>query len=569
MSVSQSDVAYMRSKVNEQKRVQAHLQQELGIIESGVRNANQRMGNLQNHIYSTLTSAENDVAQSQQNLVEAYRMQGEIDKLYESFKAMEMANKKIRACNDKKYYEFGSYRTVRKIVLGFLDNLDMNMVSSDVIYKAVETEQLRQPDYWLTLALLSIMAWKEDDRELADQCIQKAVDLDKKNASVFFMLFNMRMERFDAAMKWFLFYQECSLSGADNKTFIMLFSLISKNIQDQVDETVSAEIETFINRILEYTVQSENYSEQELVDYAAAVFQMKMPQENINYPLLQKYCLEYSNLQANMMRAKNNTVILQLISNIGCVSEENMNHYLTDFINDLIQEPNTEEKIVYDEIAYNELIIARKGNIRQAHKEFKEKMVHDTSELNLIKEMVHWIYSPSNEVCDQMKLNMFRMTRPIHKMALDKITEEYRKAVKTSCPVRINDYESQIDFINPEKEEGKIKTFYETDRDQKMAEIRNTSAYVMFGAAAVSAAGALYFMAPMIFLITLSLIGIGGFIIYDNNRKKAALMEKCEKNIQNVKAIVGELVNEYRYYLGEFRDYDAYYDLAARKIDTI
>lgn len=569
MSVSHSDVAYMRSKVNEQKAERARLQRELGIIENGARNANQRMSNLQNHIYSTLTSAENDVVQSQQNLINAYQVQGEIDKLYESFKAMELANKKIRACNNKKYYEFGSYRTVRKIVLGFLDNLDMNMVSSRVIYKAVEIEQLRQPDYWLTLALLSIMAWKEDDRELADQCIQKAVDLDKKNTSVFYMLFNMRMERFDAAMKWFLFYQECSLSGADNKTFIMLFSLISKNIQDQVDETVSAEIETFINKVLEYTVQSENYNEQELVDYVASVYQAKIPRENLNYPLLQKYCLEYSNLQANMMRAKNNIVVLQLISNIGCVSEENMNHYLTDFINDLIQAPNTEEKMVYDEIAYNELIIEKKGDIKQARKEFKEKMVHDTSELNLIKEMVHWIYSPSNEVCDQMKLNMFRMTSPIHKMALDGITKEYRDRVKTSYPVRINDYESRMDFTSPEKEDGKIRNFYETARDQKLAEIKDTSAYIMFGIAAASAAGALYFMIPMILLITLSLIGIGAFTMYDNKKKRTVLMEECEKSIQNVKTIVGELVNEFRYYLGEFRDYDAYYDRAARKIDTI
>ena len=569
MSVSQSDVNRMQAMVNEQKNIRAQLLSELGIIESGVRNADQRMGNLRNHIYNTLTSAEEDVNQSQQNLINAYQMRGEIDKLYESFKAMELANKKIRACNNKKYYEFGSYRTVRKIVLGFLDNLDMNMVSSSIIYKAVEVEQLRNPDYWLTAALLSIMAWKENDRELAEQCVQKAVDLDKKSASVFYMLFNMKMSRFDAAMKWFLFYQECSLNGSDSKRFIMLFSLLSKNIEDSVDEAVGAEIEDFINKILEYTVKSANYNEQELVDYAAAVYRAKISRENMKYPLLQKYCLEYSELQDNMMRAKNNIAILQLLSNIGYVSDENLTHYLTDCINDLIQEPNTEEKVVYDEIAYNELIIAKKGDIKSARAEFKEKMIHDTSELNLVSEMVHWVYSPGNEVSDQMKLDMFRMTKPIHKRALDQVTQEYRSRVKTSYPVRINDYESQVDFMKPEAEDGKIKNYYETIRDNQLSEVKDTTAYIMFGIAAVCIVGAIGFKAPSILMIALALAGVGAFIIFNNKKKKITITEECEKKIQNVRASIKELVTEYRYFLGEFKDYDAYYDLAAKKIDTI
>ena len=64
MSVSQSDVNRMQAMVNEQKNIRAQLLSELGIIESGVRNADQRMGNLRNHIYNTLTSAEEDVNQS-------------------------------------------------------------------------------------------------------------------------------------------------------------------------------------------------------------------------------------------------------------------------------------------------------------------------------------------------------------------------------------------------------------------------------------------------------------------------------------------------------------------------
>ena len=84
---------------------------------------------------------------------------------YVGLKNIELANKRIRECNNKKIYDFANYSAVRKIVIAMLDNIELGLVSDETITKAVEIKHLQLPDYWLTCALLSLMAWKNDDKE--------------------------------------------------------------------------------------------------------------------------------------------------------------------------------------------------------------------------------------------------------------------------------------------------------------------------------------------------------------------------------------------------------------------
>ena len=117
-----------------------------------------------------------------------------------------------------------------------MDNMDLQMVSDDIIYKSIEKQHLQIPDYWLTCVLISVMAWKNDDRELADHAMARALELEKKDAAIFYMLFNIRIGREEAALKWFDVYQECELKGSDEKTFLLLFSLLNKTIDEQVED---------------------------------------------------------------------------------------------------------------------------------------------------------------------------------------------------------------------------------------------------------------------------------------------------------------------------------------------
>ena len=70
---------------------------------------------------------------------------GEIEVLYTRFKHVELANKKIRECNNKNTHDFANYRTVRKIVQGIIWTTDVQMVSDKTITKSVEGSALVRP----------------------------------------------------------------------------------------------------------------------------------------------------------------------------------------------------------------------------------------------------------------------------------------------------------------------------------------------------------------------------------------------------------------------------------------
>ena len=359
----QSQLSELQSQLRKAERINAELWSELSTIERGVNRAHKDLEDYNGKIRGTLDSCNGTMRSSHQRVIDAIEVQGEIEKMYVRFKQVELANKKIRAANNKKYYDFANYRTVRKIVQGIMDNLDINIVSDKTITKSVEVQHLQTPDYWLTCVLISVMAWRNNDKELAARAIVRAINLDKKNSAIFYMLYNLRMGREDAALKWFYTYQECELKGSDQRTFLMLFSLVSKTLADNVDDSTKNEIFAFINKVIDSNMKAFGYSKTDIVAQIRQYINRMQPSDQLEYSYLRKFCTEFELMSANMMQAKNNINILEFILRTVNVPIEQKNTFLKGYIDELIATPNQSEKDVYDEIAYNELVIRYEGEI--------------------------------------------------------------------------------------------------------------------------------------------------------------------------------------------------------------
>lgn len=174
----------LQSELSSVQSYNRELRSDLNSIAGSANSASNTLNRYRSSLESTLDTCDNRIHYSHHRIVDAIAVQAEIDKLYTRFKHMELANKKIREANNTKYYDFANYRMVRKIVQGVMDNLDVTMVSDAAIYKSIESQHLLTPDYWLTCVLISVMAWKNDDRELADRAMARALDLDKKSSAV-------------------------------------------------------------------------------------------------------------------------------------------------------------------------------------------------------------------------------------------------------------------------------------------------------------------------------------------------------------------------------------------------
>ena len=86
--------------VAEQKQINSQLRAELSKLEVGIQNATRKWSELTNYINGTLQNGTNRLSNSHSLMVQAHEIQMQIEDLFEKYKQMELANKKIRACNN-------------------------------------------------------------------------------------------------------------------------------------------------------------------------------------------------------------------------------------------------------------------------------------------------------------------------------------------------------------------------------------------------------------------------------------------------------------------------------------
>jgi len=555
----QSELNSLERELNRVEQINYELKNELAAVVNGIVRANRELEEYNFKIRNDLERCNNSMNSSHQKVVDAIALQGEIEALYARFKQVELANKKIRECNNKKYYDFSNYRTVRKIVRGMLDNLDVQMVSDGTITKSVEAGHLQTPDYWLTCALISIMAWRNDDRELADRASARAVRLDKKNSAVFYMLFNLRMGREQAALKWFWTYQECELKGSDQRTFLMLFSLVSRTLSDNVDDNTKSEVSAFIKKVTDANMRAAGYSEDGIVSRIRKYFDKMKPSERIQYPVLGRCCGGFGQLNAVMMQAKNNVNILEFILKTSNVTIEQKNTFLKEYINELIDLPNKTEKEIYDEIEYNELVIRFEGDVKTAKERFAAEKSRRENDLDLIAEMIDWIYErDSQEVNSQIRLSMFTLTKALQEKAYEAYAEDYRSRRRNVYPVEIGEYAAEADFTREDEECGKIDEFYTEKKKNALSEIKAWPAYVGFGLAAVALVGC-FFVGYWLAAAALAGAGYGVYKLLSNRSRARQINQRCEENIRSARDTMSKLFEEFRQYTKELDEYDSYY----------
>lgn len=552
-------LSQLRSELHALESYNRELRSDLNSISYSASSARNTIDQYRSSVVGTLNNCDNRVHYSHQRIVDAIAIQGEIDHLYACYKQKELANKKIREANNTKFYDFANYRTVRKIVQGIMDNLDVTMVHDATIAKSVERQHLMAPDYWLTCVLISIMAWKNDDRELADRAMERALQFDKKRSAVFYMLFNLRMKREEAAVKWFDTYQECEFTGADQRTFLMLFSLVSKSLNDTVTESTKSEIHAFIRKVVQANMASSGYSEEAAVEQIVGYFRRMKPSDPLEYGALRKYCSDFNDLTDIMMEASNNLNILEFILRTTNVPPTQKNTFLKGFIDELIEAPNQTEQDVYESIAYNQTIIDCDGEIERAKEVYAAAKAKKERELDLVSEMIDWIYERNaNEVNGQIRLNMFALTKDLQEKAVDAHVEGYRSRIKSEHPVTIGEYSTTVNFDREDEECRKIEAHFTAKRDEAMSTIKPTAAWVAFGISAAAAVSAVVWSWALL-LVSLCGVGFGAITLLSNKNQLKKLELDCTIQIKSTEDILRLLFTEYRQYLTEFGEYDDYY----------
>jgi hypothetical protein len=340
----------------------------------------------------------------------------------------------------------------------------------------------------------------------------------------------------------------------------MLFSLVSKTLSDNVDENTKNEVLSFIKKVIDANMKASDYNEDEIVARIKHYFNRMQPSDQIEYSMLRKCCGEFDQLTSTMMQAKNNINILEFILKTSNVPEEQKNASLKDYVDELIASPNQAEKEVYDEIAYNELVIKLEGNVSDAKEQFDAEQTKKANDLNLIAEMIDWIYErESQDVNGQIKLSMFTLTKMLQEKAAESHVEDYRARRKNIYAVTLGEYSTTINFKYEDEEYDKIKKFYAEKKDVELATIKAWPAYIGFGIAVAALIGC-FFVGFGLLILTLGGVGYGAFKLLSNKSHVKQCEQKCAESINATNETMSKLFAEFKQYNRELDEYDTYYE---------
>lgn len=616
----ESELSYLQSRYAELEAERAELQAELNQLYRAAQDTNDALLLERQRIDGELGVVMQRMTSSDADMRRALQTQNEIGELYGRLKAMEQANKAIRKCNDRKYYDFAVYRQVRKIVQGMMDDLDFSMISMDVIDKAVQREQLKDPDFWLTSAMLAIVAWNDDDREAAEKALRNAMRLDDRKTAAFFMVFNLRLaseksftpgisdQRELAALKWLAYLaggrldaavkptgaqggavsgaqttgassqsskpaptaqQGPALRGSEQSLLLLFVSMMSRALSDKVSDRTRQIVTNYVNSLIDEDLARHGDTRAQAVGRIADKWQGIAGTQPFPYDAIVSHVPGWKDLSLAMSMARGQQAILEFVDRTLTVPVEQRNLFLKDYIDGIAQEPGKQERDTYDEIRRNELIIECKGDVDEARGRFAKEKAFENAELNIVGDMIDWVYGDrsSEEVNPQMVRNMFVATKPLELEACGLYRDRYTSLVRPVQTVTIDDFTTQMPMQDATPAKQAVGQHYAQLEADAVSRVSNTFAVVLIVLGVALGVG-MAFVAPPAILAGVVVAALGGITLYMNGRRRAAIHRQFAASTQRAFEQLDGLQSAFAAYLRDFSDADSLSVPLSQRIDA-
>lgn len=616
----ESELSYLQSRYAELEAERAELQAELNQLYRAAQDTNDALLLERQRIDGELGVVMQRMTSSDADMRRALQTQNEIGELYGRLKAMEQANKAIRKCNDRKYYDFAVYRQVRKIVQGMMDDLDFSMISMDVIDKAVQREQLKDPDFWLTSAMLAIVAWCDDDREAAEKALRNAMRLDDRKTAAFFMVFNLRLaseksftpgisdQRELAALKWLAYLaggrldaavkptgaqggavsgaqttgassqsskpaptapQGPALRGSEQSLLLLFVSMMSRALSDKVSDRTRQIVTNYVNSLIDEDLARHGDTRAQAVGRIADKWQGIAGTQPFPYDAIVSHVPGWKDLSLAMSMARGQQAILEFVDSTLTVPVEQRNLFLKDYIDGIAQEPGKQERDTYDEIRRNELIIECKGDVDEARGRFAKEKAFENAELNIVGDMIDWVYGDrsSEEVNPQMVRNMFVATKPLELEACGLYRDRYTSLVRPVQTVTVDDFTTQMPMQDATPAKQAVGQHYAQLEADAVSRVSNTFAVVLIVLGVALGVG-MAFVAPPAILAGVVVAALGGITLYMNGRRRAAIHRQFAASTQRAFEQLDGLQSAFAAYLRDFSDADSLSVPLSQRIDA-
>lgn len=265
------------------------------------------VSNRVNLVSNAVDQVHGELSQTRGELAQLHQQFQEFVQLDNLAKQLQLAETKIINVRQELETKYGKYQEVRDVTIGLLQAVDLNLIRKDTIRYASEELLMKVPRYWLGPALVSLAAWVNDQKELADRAMIEALRRDDNKASLFYSLIARRGHRPTPTLFWLQrYFLQQDPSALDRETMVLLDG-ITGGVFGAYGKTVAFDC---ILEWLKELGQRSGFIEEQRTQWIKAFEEKKIPPLPTEFPYLQKGSTNWQEIQSTLAGVRLHQILL-------------------------------------------------------------------------------------------------------------------------------------------------------------------------------------------------------------------------------------------------------------------
>lgn len=393
----------------------------------------------------------------------AYNASIAIDDVVDKYKLMSAgstASKNLTGLQDKYFTYYGLYNQLRQISLGYVVGADKDFWQSDAPRQMVEKSYLANTDYWLAYAIMAVVLWVSDEQSACDRAIAKAMEMDARRSSLFFLLVTIRFNRMEVAREWYsLYFRLIDLNGLNEDVLCLMQVLLSGALG--ADLKFASQVRNKMMALYMEASRDLNAEKRarESVDNYFNAFVSVTSKEFLGFKHI---CAEYDAMMSLLSEAEKNDLLrkyfLNMINEDAPLSDR-LSERIEDALYSLISANDVNEQQLLDKISYQEMIVKANGDVKAADEAYSSLMVERKTDKNLIMIMLNSVLDPKSKADSRVKRFSLSFVRNYCIAGAERFVQ-YRKKEKRSFDLEVDGCKLHGDENSLEANKPKLQAYY-------------------------------------------------------------------------------------------------------------
>lgn len=541
-----AQIARLQSQIERAAIENKNLQTELAVLVKNIERLAKNAGAMDVEVNKSMDYIRNRISEADVSTSELFALIDDLTNSYFTLKNLSTASKNISQFTDEYYTKYKFFNELRRISLGYVIGLDAHICSDETIRKKVEGVYLKNTEYWLAYAIMSVMLWAIDEEETAGRAMSRALSMDYFSSSLFYLLINLRFTRVDAAQKWYLSYLDrvdMENLGNEWQYLLQAYLLGIFGVDEEFHRMVH---DCFMNMFQQMESMHPNYGNKaadKTLDFSNAYIHVT----DNEFETLRRNCTEYASLKSLLSNAEKNEVLAVYFRNIVETDDQtqsNMSQRIEKILYDLINAYDKNEFRVIKNIKFNEMVIKAKGNIGLAQQYFNLEYPNTSATKSLDDLLFEWAFEEDASQVDitVRKFAIFHLKKWIAK-GFTAYGENYRKAEKEKYNISIDGWQKECGEDSYKEAEGELIRHYNRNRVFDTVKDKYVMIFIGMVIASVVILGITAWQFHKIALVIGILLGVvGGFLLWRRiSDMQIMLRVKREHGCQILKKALEEL----------------------------